>query len=720
MQYHQQTGVNDCAPACLAMVASHYKSYVSIGEIRKLCKTDSMGTNLVGMIAAAEKLGFTARAFKGEKSDKTLDTRIIFPFIAQIKIEYLGNVFDHFVVIKRITKKNVEIWDPNPVENRHLVDRVDFLNIWTGYVLFLNPDIHFIPKKGKGNVLFKYAPLLLPHKKSLVLVCIASAVLILFGIVTSYYYKYIVDEVIITKAAFTLASLSIGVLLLTIVQSIIEAIRTVLINHFVFKSDLQLDFSYIAHVLKLPVSFFDSMRTGEILSRLIDISKIRNALSGTALSILMDIVLLIVVGPLLFSINSMLFLIDVVNVLFVSIIIFFFSKLYRKYYAKLRHEEAGVSSTLVELINGAYTIKALNAEQMSFNRYEESRMYAVWTGWKTSYIAIVQGLITGIINGVTGIMIFWIGSSGIILDTFSIGTLLSFNALAGYFVGPLFRLVNLQAGLQEAYVAAERVTEILEMEVEQTEGTILLKPSRIEGEIDFSHVCFRYGMRSPVYADLSLHIGRGQWAAFVGPSGCGKTTLVKLLLKFYQPEQGVLLVDGHDLRDIDSAALRDRIGYVPQEIYIFAGTIAENIALHNPTAPLEEVIAAAEKAGADNFINSLPERYNTRLSERGSTLSGGERQRLALARALLSKPDIMILDEATSSLDSVSERIIHQTIEKLRGSMTAIIIAHRLTTIRNCDIIFVMNKGNIIEEGNHVELLKKNGLYKALWEGTVI
>jgi ATP-binding cassette subfamily B protein len=278
MKYHQQTGVNDCTPACLSMVASHYRSYVSIAEIRKFCKTDTMGTNLAGLIAAAEKLGFKAQAFKGEKTDKTLDAKVVFPFIAQIKIQYLGNTYDHFVVIKKITSKKVQIWDPNPAENRHSVNRANFLDIWTGYVLFLHPDTHFAPKKEKANVLFKYAPLLFPYKKNLILVCIASVLLIFLGVITSFFYKYIVDEVLITKAAFTLASLSIGVLLITVFQTIIEALRTLLINHFVYKSDLQLDFSYITHILKLPVSFFDSMRTGEILSRLDDISNVRDAL----------------------------------------------------------------------------------------------------------------------------------------------------------------------------------------------------------------------------------------------------------------------------------------------------------------------------------------------------------------------------------------------------------------------------------------------------------
>lgn len=716
MKYHQQLGHNDCAPACLVMVASHYRSFLTIGEVRKNCKTDSMGTNFAGLVDAAEKLGFDANAAKGIISDKTLDSEMVFPFIAQIKITFLGNEYDHFVVIKSISKDRVEIWDPNPAKGKHFVKRIDFLKMWTGYVLFISPNVNFEPQKDKTSLLSKYAPLLLPHKKSIIMVITASVLLTIFGILTSFYYKYIVDEIIITKAVFTLASLSIGVLLVTITQSVIETLRKVLINHFVFKADLQLSFTYIAHILKLPISFFDSMRTGEILSRLQDIKKIREALTGTVLSALFDAILLLVIGPMLFKINGSLFMITIANVLFVSIIIFFFAKLFRKYYAQLRHEESGVYSTLVEIVNGSYTIKALNAEKTAFDDYENSQMSATWTSWKTEKYKIIQGLLTGIINGVTGIIIFWIGSSGIIKDTFSIGTLLSFTALSTYFTGPLFRMVNIQSNLQEAYVAAARVSEVLDMDLEQLDDSRLIKLKRIDGNIDFNKVVFRYGMRSLVYNDLSFKIKKGQWAAFVGSSGCGKTTLIKLLLKFYVPEHGTVLIDGHDLKDIDSKSLRNRIGYVPQDIYIFAGSIAENIALNNPCATMDEIVNAANKAGANTFIEKLPERYNTKLSERGSTLSGGERQRLALARALLGQPDILILDEATSNLDSVSEKVIHQVIEELQGSITAIIIAHRLTTIRNCDIIFVMDEGRIVESGTQDELISKNGLYKSMWE----
>ena len=720
MQYYEQLGVNDCGPACLAMVASHYKSYIRISEIRKLCKTDIMGTNLTGLITAAEKLRFDAKAFRGEINDSTLNSKILFPFIAQIKITYLGKIYDHFVVIKAITKTKVEIWDPNPSENQHSVNREEFLKIWTGYVLFLSPDSNFTPKKEKGNLLIKYAPLLLPHKRNIIITCLASILLILFGIISSFYYKYIIDEIIITKAVFTLASLSIGVLIIVAIQTIIETLRSIIINHIVYKADVQFNFSYINHLLKLPVSFFDSRRTGEVLSRLDDITKIREVLSGAALTIIIDILLILIVGPLLLNISGILFSISIVNILLVSLIIGFFTKIYRKQYALLRHEEAGLYSTLVEIVSGAYTIKALNAEKTARDNYEKSLMHVIWTSWKTNITRITQGLLTGIITGLTGIIIFWVGSSGIINDTFSFGTLLTFNALLAYFSGPLFRLVNLQWQLQEASIAVERVSEILETEIEQPEDLQLIKMNKIKGNIIFQNVSFKYGMRPPVYKDLSFKIEKGQWAAFVGPSGCGKTTLVKLIMKFYEPESGTISVDGNDMRFMDAITLRSRIGYVPQEIYLFSGSIAENIALHNPATPMEDIIAAAKSAGADNFIGNLPEGYNTKIGERGSTLSGGERQRLALARALLGKPDIIILDEATSNLDSVSEQQIHTVIEKLKGSMTAIIIAHRLTTIQKCDVIFVMDKGNIVESGSHKELLAKNGLYKTLWEGTTL
>jgi ATP-binding cassette subfamily B protein len=718
MKYHYQLDETDCGPACLVMIASHYKSYISIGKARELCRTDRVGTTIGSLAQVAQKIGFDASPMHGEIADTTFNNKFIFPFIAHIRIPYMpDSLLDHYVVVANITSKKIKIWDPDLLKGKYTIGRREFLKIWTGYVLFLSPSIEFKPEKESARNIFKFLPLLAPHKSTLIIVCLSSALLIVFGIITSYYFKYIIDEVVISKAAFTLTAFSIGILAVTLLQTIVEGVRSVLINYIAFQSELSLNLSYVSHILKLSLYFFDSRKTGEILSRLTDINKIREMLTGTALSLVLDFVLIIIIGPILFKISGILFALSTANIIVMSMIIFCFSKIFRKNYGKLRMEEAEVNSTLVEAIGGIYTIKALNAEERITNLYEEKRMRALWTNWKTSRITIWQRLLAALINNLTNIAVFWIGSSGIIKDTFSFGTLLSFNALLSYFTGPLFRMINIHPLIQEAGVAAERVCEILEMDVEQTDNLHLLKPSKFEGNISFSHVSFRYGVRQFVYQDLSFSIKKGEWVAFVGPSGCGKTTLIKLLLKFYNPDNGNVFIDSYNLRDIDAAVLRSHIGYVPQDIYLFAGTIAENIMLHKVDATMNEITKAAEKAGADEFINRLPERYNTKISEHGTTLSGGERQRLALARAFLRKPDILVLDEATSNLDTVSERGIHSTIEKNRGNMTVIIVAHRLATVRNCDIIFVMDKGAIIECGNHNELISKKGLYSSMWDG---
>ena len=338
------------------------------------------------------------------------------------------------------------------------------------------------------------------------------------------------------------------------------------------------------------------------------------------------------------------------------------------------------------------------------------------TSWTLNKYGISQSLITGLINGISGILVYWIGCSSIIGGTMSFGTLITFNSLLGYFSGPLFRLVNIQNSVQEALVAAERVGEILELEKEKDEKRKYLVPEKINGHIKFEDVTFAYGSRRPVYEHLNLEIAAGNWTAFVGPSGCGKSTFVKLILKFYEAQEGKIFLDGNDIRDIDSTYLRSKIGYVPQDIFLFSGTVAENISLHNQNATLEEIMEAAKKAGADEFIQKLPKRYDTVLGEHGGGLSGGEKQRLALARALLGNPSFLILDEATSSLDTVSEMEIHKVIKNLRSENIAVIlIAHRLTTVEKCDKIFVMKDGKIIQSGSHKELLKEDGLYKEMW-----
>ena len=414
-----------------------------------------------------------------------------------------------------------------------------------------------------------------------------------------------------------------------------------------------------------------------------------------------------------------LFLIACAAVLLVSVLAAFFSFLYRKNYMALMSQNADAQSFLIEALNGVNTVKALNAQQLVYGQYESRKMKSVATSWKVNRFGIAQSLSSSLVEGVSGIVIMALGCSCIISGSMSIGSLITFNTLLGYFTGPLFRLVNMQTDIQQAVVASRRVGEILELEPELKDGQTLCEPLALRGDIQFSDVTFRYGSRRPVYEHLDLHIPGGAWTAFVGPSGCGKSTLAKLILKFYEAESGSVTVDGTDIRDIDTRWLRSQIGYVPQEIFLFSGTVAENISLHHPGATFEEIVAAAKKAGAHDFIQKLPKRYETVLGEGGSGLSGGEKQRIALARALLGNPSLLILDEATSSLDTVSEMEIHQVLKELkaRSTVTVILIAHRLSTVQNCDTIFVMKDGKIEQQGSHSELTSEDGLYKSLLMG---
>lgn len=719
MKYIQQLDETDCGAACIGMVARYFGLQRSITSIRQEAGTDAKGTNLAGMVQAAEKLGFTAQALKGNADSLTKDLPV--PFIVHIARQTDKGTLLHFAVIKKISKTKVYLYDPDPIFGKFSMLKEDFLNIWTGYVVFLSPSKEFKKENRSSSLLFQFLPILKPHSKTLVLACVASIILIIFGILSSLYFRYIIDEILFSNAKLSLAALSIGMLFVVILQAVMGAVRNTLLTNFAFKTDLQLVFSYFSHVLHLPLSFFDTRKTGEIISRFEDAGKIRNALSQAVISVIMDTAMILIIGPVLFTINKTLFFIVILTVPFSSIILYVFSKLYRKQYKKLMSENAEVHSYLVESINGTATVKALNAENLIFNEYEKRQMKMTWTGWKAAHLTIYQSMTTDLIKQIGSTVLFWVGSFLIIQGNFSIGTLISFNALATYFTGPLERLVNLQASLQEAFVAANRLGEILELELEQNEEKSFIQPTSLEGAIQFKDVSFRYGTRKYVYEQLNFSIDKGQWNAFVGPSGCGKTTLIKLLLKFYLPESGSIHIDNYDIRDLDASSLRSLVGYVPQDIFLFSGTIAENIALHKPTATLEEIIETAQKTGAHEFISDLPDRYNTVLGERGATLSGGERQRLALTRALLGAPRILILDEATSNLDTVSEKLVHQTIEKLRTErITTILIAHRLSTVVNCDKIFVLNNGSIVECGTHKELRAANGLYQQLWEGSVL
>lgn len=707
MKFIKQFDESDCGAACLAMIATHFGSHLSITKIREAAGTDRQGTSLKGMLEAAKNLNLNAKAAKG--NEQIFSLKFPVPLVAHLQYQNGNN---HFVVIAKINEKRVWIYDP--ALGKISYKKENFLKIWSGYLILVSPTPDFVIQKS-GHALLKFVPLITPHIRLLAFMVLISLVLSLFGILSGLYFKFFVDDIIGSKAHTSLHVLSFALVCLTVFSAILTVCRSQFLRVFTMKTNISLSISYIKHVLYLPLNFFETRRTGEILSRFNDSDKIRTTLSNIALGTLLDLLMMVFTGIYLGVTSYKLFLILIITVPLSSLVVWASSKFFAKNYRQQMEQNADLNSYLVEMLGGIPVIKSINAQGYSTEEYERRLVSYIDLGQKAWNYGNVKELITSIISGVGANLIYWIGGYLILKDTLSLGELISFNTLAGYFTGPLARFIELQPQIQEAIVAAERIGEIYGLEEEKLKSKNGLNNSKISLPIELRNASFRYGSRRNVFTDLSFSTGDNRKIAFVGASGCGKSTLMKLFLHFYDVNEGGVFIGNQDIRDIDTGYLRSRIGYVPQEVYLFSGTVFENIVMGRSGYSLEDVQYACRLAQADNFIEDMPDKYYAKISERGASLSGGERQRIALARALLSKPDILLLDEATSALDTVSERGFQKVVDELGNEIITITIAHRLTTVKNSDIIFVMDKGRIVESGSHKELLTLKGKYYELW-----
>lgn len=707
MKLIKQFDENDCGAACLAMIAIHFGSYLSITKIREVAGTDREGTSLKGMIEASKKLKLDAKAVKG--TEQIFSPKFPVPLIAHLQYP---NGSNHFVVISKINEKRVWIYDPaiGKISNK----KEDFLKIWSGYLILVSPTQDFVVQKG-GHPLLKFVPLIIPHVKLLAFMILISLLLSLFGILNGLYFKFFVDDIIGSKAQTSLHVLSFALVSLTVFSAVLTVCRSQFLRIFTMKTDISLSISYIKHVLQLPMNFFETRRTGEILSRFNDSNKIRTTLSNIALGTLLDALMMVFTGIYLGVTSFKLFLILIITVPLSSVVVWASSKFFAKNYRAQMEQNADLNSYLVEMLGGIPVIKSINAQEYSTEEYERRLVSYIDLGQKAWNYGNVKELITSIITGVGANLIYWIGGYLILKDTLSLGELISFNTLAGYFTGPLARFIELQPQIQEAIVAAERIGEIYDLEDEKLKSENRCVNPKISLPIELRNASFRYGTRRNIFTNLSFSTGNNRKIAFVGASGCGKSTLMKLFLHFYDVHEGGVFIGNQNIKDIDTGYLRSRIGYVPQEVYLFSGTVFDNIVMGRPGFQLEDVQYACKLAQADSFIEDMPDKYFAKISEKGASLSGGERQRIALARALLSRPDILLLDEATSALDTMSERGFQKVVDELGKEIITITIAHRLTTVKNSDIIFVMDKGNIVESGNHKELLFLKGKYYELW-----
>lgn len=710
----KQHDITDCAAACIATVCMYYKKEITITKLRDILGTDIKGTTLLGLEDGAKKLGFDTRAIRVDKEG--FKQKFTLPAIAHV-ITKEG--LSHFVIVHKIKKEEVIILDPAKGKEKKKID--EFFKIFDGVLLLLIPNNEFNPGKIKGQgILSKFIQLLLPQKSLFIYSIVVSAILTVLGIASAFFNKILMDEILPYNLKNQLNIFVIGFLLLAITQIGLGAIRQHMLLYLSQKIDIPLLLGYFKHVYKLPMKFFASRKVGDILTRFSDAFTIKNILTSVSLSLIMDIVLATVSASILYVMNQKLFVVILVLTIVSAALIYIFKGPYKKINLEQMEAGARLNSQIIESLKGIETIKVHAAEENSIEKLELEYIRNLKIAFKEGVLSNIQGSISGAVSSVGNLILMYIGAMMIMKGDITLGSLMTFSTLSGYFMDPIGRLIGLQLSIQEASISLKRISEIYEVEKEQDETEVeKIKLEKIDRDIELNNITFRYGSRSPVLNDVSIKIPKGKKVALVGESGSGKTTISKLLLKYYTPEEGKINVNDYNIEELDLYNLRENIAYVPQNVELFSGSIKENITLGKTNASYEEIKSACENAGCREFIEKLPGKYGTFLEEAGGGLSGGEKQRIALARALIKKPSFLILDEATSNLDFISEAKIFDTLFKKGRNITMLMIAHRLSTIRSCDIIYVMDKGKIVEEGNHESLLKKKGYYYKLYVSQV-
>ncbi len=729
----KQHDITDCAAACLAMICLHYKKETTITRLRDMMGTDLKGTNLIGLSRCAESLGFVCQAVRVDREG----------FLSRYSLPAIANVvtkegLSHFVVVFKVSEKYVVVGDP--AKDLMRMETEEFYKNFTGAMLILKPSNGFSGGKVKGQKMMeRFIKLLLPQKKLFVYSILASILLTILGIVSSLFNKIIMDEILPYKLKNTLLLVLIIFAVIAITQSVIDFVRQWLMLYLSQKIDIPLMLGYFEHIYKLPMKFFSTRKTGDIITRFSDAFTIKDIFTNIALTLIMDVAMAFITGTILFKMSPALFVIILFMTVISILLVFLFKQPYKKINEEQMQQGSILNSQIIEGLRAVETIKGNANEETELEGIEKEYIKSLRIAFKEGMLSNIQGSISNLVSTAGNLILMYFGIMQVINGDSTLGSFMAFMTLSGYFMDPVGRLVGLQLQIQEAGISMKRMTEILEYEREQSyvggnidkednlsvmlmmnqkwdRDKVYQKLKKVEGDVEVRNVTFRYGNRKPVLKNVSFTVPKGKKVALVGASGSGKSTIAKLLLKYYEPENGEILIDGIDVREYDNQSLRKAISYVPQTIELFSKSIYDNIRVSRMNASLEEVKEAAKAADAHEFIKKLPMQYYTYLEEAGNGLSGGEKQRIALARAFLKDNQFYILDESTSNLDFGTENIIFDMIYHKFHKKSMLIIAHRLATIKNCDEIIVLKEGEIVEQGNHEELLKKKGHYYRLWE----
>ncbi len=705
----KQHDITDCGATCLASISAHYKLQLPIARIRQFASTDKKGTNVLGLIEAADKLGFEA---KGVRGDLESLFKIPKPAIAHVIV---NEKLHHYVVIYEVTVAYIKIMDPG--DGRfHKKTHEEFAKEWTGVLVLLLPKEDFAAGNEKISAFKRFWFLLKPHKGVLIQAFVGAVIYTLLGFSTSIYIQKLTDHVFMGTSTKLLNLLGIIMMALLILKLIIGAYKDVFLIKTGQQIDSRLILGYYKHLLKLPQQFFDTMRVGEIISRINDAVKIRTFINGVALNLTVNVLILVFSFGLMFTYYWKLALIMLVIIPVYAIIYIITNKLNKRTERDIMEKSADLESQLVESLNAVGTIKRFGLEDFANIKTETRFIGLLKTGYESALNSVFSGSSTEIITQLFTIILLWSGSFFVIQKEITAGELMAFYAIIGYFTSPVASLITANKQIQNALIAADRLFEIMDLEREDGAQKITIIEENV-GDINFTHVGFRYGSRVEVFKDFNLQISKGKITAIIGESGSGKSTLMSLLQNIYPIQKGQISIGDQDLKHIENSSLRDLVSVVPQKIDLFAGNVIENIAVGEFAPDIERIMDVCKTIGILEFIENLPNSFATYLGENGATLSGGQKQRIAIARALYKNPEILVLDEATSSLDSESENYIQRAVQSLRDQdKTIIIIAHRLSTVVNADKIVVLEKGEVIEEGNHEVLYARQEKYYDLWQ----
>lgn len=705
-----QIDARDCGVAALASIAKFYGSDYSLAHLRELAKTNKEGTTALGIVKAAKEMGFETRAIQADMSLFDMDD-VPYPFIVHVNKE---GKLQHYYVVYHNKKDHLIIGDPDPTVKVTKMTKERFASEWTGVAIFLAPEPSFKPHKDKKNGLMSFLPLIFRQRALIFYIVLASLLVTLINIGGSYYLQGILDEYIPNQMKSTLGIISIGLIITYILQQMMSFSRDYLLTVLSQRLSIDVILSYIRHIFELPMSFFATRRTGEVISRFTDANSIIDALASTILSLFLDVSILTIVGGVLLVQNTNLFLLSLISVPIYIIIIFAFMKPFEKMNNDVMQSNSMVSSAIIEDINGIETIKSLTSEESRYQKIDSEFVDYLDKSFKLSKYSILQTTLKQGAQLILNIVILWFGAQLVMNGHISVGQLITFNTLLSYFTNPLENIINLQTKLQSAKVANNRLNEVYLVESELSNNQTLTDSQFLTGDIRFEDLSYKYGFGRDTLSDINLTIKQGDKVSLVGISGSGKTTLAKMIVNFFEPYKGRITINNNDLKLIDKKTLRQHINYLPQQAYIFSGSILENLTLGaNQLISQEDIIRACEIAEIRQDIEQMPMGYQTELSD-GAGLSGGQKQRIALARALLTKAPVLILDEATSGLDVLTEKKVIDNLMAM-ADKTIIFVAHRLSISERTNQVIVLDQGKVIETGSHHELMTKQGFYHHLF-----